>query len=110
MPDSTSSGCPLDASTRATYTRIRGVDAFDRVMKNLERLAHLKDDLGVTRPLVSLWFTALQDNVEEVPGLLPSRSGSGRRASTSNASSTMASASRPRNNRCMAGFTTARPS
>lgn len=61
----------LDASTRATYTRIRGVDAFDRVMENLEQLAHLKGDLGVTRPLVSLWFTALQDNVEEVPGLLP---------------------------------------
>ncbi len=55
----------LDASTRATYTRIRGVDAFDRVMENLEQLAHLKGDLGVTRPLVSLWFTALQDNVEE---------------------------------------------
>ena len=36
----------LDASTRATYARIRGVDALDRVLDNLERLARLKGELG----------------------------------------------------------------
>jgi len=59
----------LDASTPATYQRIRGVDAFDRVLENLEQLAHLKRELGLARPLVSLWFTALKDNIEEIPGL-----------------------------------------
>lgn len=59
----------LDASTPATYARIRGVDAFDRVLENLEQLAHLKRELGIARPLVSLWFTALKDNIEEIPGL-----------------------------------------
>jgi MoaA/NifB/PqqE/SkfB family radical SAM enzyme len=61
----------LDASTRATYARIRGVDAFDRILENLEHLAHLKGELAVARPLVSLWFTALKDNIEEIPGLVP---------------------------------------
>ena len=61
----------LDGSTRATYARIRGVDAFDRVMGNLEQLASLKEALQVSRPIVSLWFTALRDNVEEIPGLVP---------------------------------------
>ncbi len=61
----------LDGSTRATYARIRGVDAFDRVVRNLEQLASLKNELHASRPLVSLWFTALRDNIEEIPGLVP---------------------------------------
>ena len=61
----------LDASTRDTYARIRGVDAFDRVAANLERLAAVKGAHDVVRPRVSLWFTALKDNIEEIPGLVP---------------------------------------
>jgi MoaA/NifB/PqqE/SkfB family radical SAM enzyme len=61
----------LDASTAATYHRIRGVDAFDRVVRNLEGLGRLKATLEVSHPAVSLWFTALRDNIEEVPGLVP---------------------------------------
>jgi MoaA/NifB/PqqE/SkfB family radical SAM enzyme len=61
----------LDASSRDTYARIRGVDAFDKVVENLERLAALKGDLAAPRPLVSLWLTALKDNLDEIPGLVP---------------------------------------
>jgi len=61
----------LDGSTRATYARIRGVDAFDRVVDNLVELAGLKAELGTSRPAVSLWFTAMRDNIEEIPGLVP---------------------------------------
>jgi radical SAM protein with 4Fe4S-binding SPASM domain len=61
----------LDASSRETYARIRGVDAFDRVVENLERLAALKRDLAAPRPVVSLWLTALKDNLDEIPGLVP---------------------------------------
>jgi MoaA/NifB/PqqE/SkfB family radical SAM enzyme len=61
----------LDASTPATYARIRGVDAFDKVVRNLEALHGLKTERGVARPAVSLWFTALRDNIEEIPGLVP---------------------------------------
>jgi MoaA/NifB/PqqE/SkfB family radical SAM enzyme len=61
----------LDASTPATYARIRGVDALDKVVRNLEALRGLKAGLGAARPAVSLWFTALRDNIEEIPGLIP---------------------------------------
>jgi len=61
----------LDASTPETYARVRGVDAFDRVVGNLRRLARLKTERGVSRPIVSLWFTALRDNIEEIAGLVP---------------------------------------
>ncbi len=61
----------LDASTRATYARIRGVDAFDKVVENLERLAALRRELGAPHPRVSLWLTALRDNIDEIPGLVP---------------------------------------
>lgn len=61
----------LDASSRDTYARIRGVDAFDKVVENLERLAALKGGLAAPRPLVSLWLTALKDNIDEIPGLVP---------------------------------------
>jgi MoaA/NifB/PqqE/SkfB family radical SAM enzyme len=61
----------LDASTSATYARVRGVDAFDRVIGNLERLAASKAALAAPRPRVSLWFTALKDNIAEIPGLVP---------------------------------------
>jgi MoaA/NifB/PqqE/SkfB family radical SAM enzyme len=61
----------LDASSRDTYARIRGVDAFDRVVENLERLAALKVELATPRPMVSLWLTALKDNIDEIPGLVP---------------------------------------
>ena len=61
----------LDASTRATYARIRGVDAFNRVVENLERLAGDKRARAASQPRVSLWFTALKDNIDEIPGLVP---------------------------------------
>ncbi|HTY76230.1 MAG TPA: radical SAM protein [Candidatus Bathyarchaeia archaeon] len=60
----------VDASTRETYARIRGVDAFDRVVENLERLAELKGATGAAHPVVSLWLTALKDNLDEIPGLV----------------------------------------
>lgn len=61
----------LDASTPATYARIRGADAFDKVVANLARLDARKRERDVAHPRVSLWFTAMTDNLEEVPGLVP---------------------------------------
>lgn len=61
----------LDGTTAATYARVRGVDALARVTRNLERFAALKRSAGAARPQVSLWFTALRENIEEIPGLPP---------------------------------------
>jgi len=61
----------LDGTTAATYARVRGVDAFAKVVENLERLVAMKRAEAAARPRVSLWFTALRDNIEEIPGLVP---------------------------------------
>jgi len=69
----------LDATTPETYARVRGVDAFDRVVANLEAFAALRRETAGAVPRVSLWFTALRDNIEEIPGLVPlaTRAGAG---------------------------------
>ena len=61
----------LDATTAPTYARIRGVDALDKVVANLEGLAEAKRRAGSAHPRVTLWFTALKDNIEEIPALVP---------------------------------------
>ncbi len=61
----------FDASTAASYARVRGADAFHKVVTNLQRLSALKKERGVTHPRVSLWFTVMKDNLEEIPGLVP---------------------------------------
>jgi len=61
----------LDATTPGTYARVRGVDAYQKVVANLEALAEAKRDARADRPRVSLWFTGLKDNVEEIAGLVP---------------------------------------
>jgi MoaA/NifB/PqqE/SkfB family radical SAM enzyme len=61
----------LDATTPETYARVRGVNAFTKVIDNLEAFARLRRDRAARRPRVSLWFTALRDNIDEIPGLVP---------------------------------------
>ena len=61
----------LDATTPATYARVRGVDAYQRVVANLEALVQAKRDARADGPHVSLWFTGLKDNIEEIAGLVP---------------------------------------
>jgi MoaA/NifB/PqqE/SkfB family radical SAM enzyme len=57
----------MDAATRATYRRIRGVDQFDRVVDNVRRLMQIARELGRATPRVSLWFTASRANLDELP-------------------------------------------
>src|SRR5258708_29680806 len=59
------------ARGRGTLVGVGGGDAFDKVEENLERLAALKAELAAPCPLVSLWLTALKDNIDEIPGLVP---------------------------------------
>jgi len=56
----------LDAATAATYARIRGIDAFDTVIENLGRFASLHN---AGRPRLSFWFTAMRENLNELPVL-----------------------------------------
>ena len=56
----------LDAATRQTYRRLRGVDQFDRVVANVRRLVELARELDRSLPRVSLWFTASRANLDEL--------------------------------------------
>jgi MoaA/NifB/PqqE/SkfB family radical SAM enzyme len=60
----------MDAATNATFQKIRGVDCFERVTANVARLVALQREMGHAAPRVSLWFTASQANVEELPGFV----------------------------------------
>jgi MoaA/NifB/PqqE/SkfB family radical SAM enzyme len=60
----------MDAATRDTYRRLRGVDQFDRVVENVRRLREQERDLGRASPRVSLWFTASRANLDELPAFV----------------------------------------
>jgi MoaA/NifB/PqqE/SkfB family radical SAM enzyme len=58
----------LDAASAATYARIRGIDAFERVVDHVRRYAGQLGRDG--RPRLSLWFTTMRENLSELPGLV----------------------------------------
>ena len=60
----------MDAATRETYTKIRGVDQFDRVCRNIGALLALQQQRGYTTPRVSMWFTTLKANLDELPAFI----------------------------------------
>jgi MoaA/NifB/PqqE/SkfB family radical SAM enzyme len=58
----------LDAATAATYARIRGINAFDKVVDNVRRFAVRLGDSQ--RPQLSLWTMAMRENLDELPALV----------------------------------------
>ncbi|HEY7833675.1 MAG TPA: radical SAM protein [Ktedonobacterales bacterium] len=59
----------MDGATPATYARVRGVNekALPHIAANLKRFTALQREMGATRPAASLWFTAMRENIEELP-------------------------------------------
>ena len=60
----------MDGATRETYDKIRGVDQFDRVVGNVSHLLDLQRKLERETPRVSLWFTAMKANLDELPAFV----------------------------------------
>jgi MoaA/NifB/PqqE/SkfB family radical SAM enzyme len=58
----------LDGATAATYARIRGIDAHDRVLENLYAFEPLARQAG--HPRLSFWLTAMRENLDELPDLV----------------------------------------
>jgi MoaA/NifB/PqqE/SkfB family radical SAM enzyme len=58
----------LDAATAGTYSRIRGVDAFDLVVQNLRLYVPLARE--AQRPRISFWLTVTRENLPEIPALV----------------------------------------
>jgi MoaA/NifB/PqqE/SkfB family radical SAM enzyme len=59
----------IDAAHADLYARIRGVDGFDRVTANVAAFARRVARAG-GGPRLSLWFTAMQTNLSELPDLV----------------------------------------
>jgi MoaA/NifB/PqqE/SkfB family radical SAM enzyme len=62
----------LDGADPVTYGRVRGVNAkaLPHIVANLERFTALQRSLGTEVPVVSLWFTAMRENIAELPGIV----------------------------------------
>jgi len=62
----------LDGATPETYGRVRGVSAktLPKIVRNLAAFTRLQRELGAEHPRVSFWFTAMRENIRELPGLV----------------------------------------
>lgn len=58
----------FDAATPATYKQVRGIAGLAKVKRNVLALMSLTHEVG-SGPKVSLWFTTMRENVEELPGV-----------------------------------------
>ena len=58
-----------DAAHRELYARIRGVDAFDRMADNVGSFVQRVRQSG-RGPRLSFWFTAMRENLTELPEML----------------------------------------
>src|SRR5260370_16965640 len=60
----------MDGATRETYAQVRGVDAFDKIWRNVRGFIDMEEEQQASKPAVSLWFTAMKENLHELPGLI----------------------------------------
>jgi MoaA/NifB/PqqE/SkfB family radical SAM enzyme len=60
----------MDGATRESYARVRGVDAFDKIWRNIRSFVALQQQQHADKPAVSLWFTAMKENLHELPALI----------------------------------------
>lgn len=60
----------MDGSSREMYARVRGVDAFDKIWRNIKAFVTLQREQEASKPAVSLWFTAMRENLPDLPNLI----------------------------------------
>lgn len=60
----------MDGASRETYAKVRGVDAFDKIWRNMRAFRALQKAQDSKKPVVSLWFTAMRENLHELPALI----------------------------------------
>jgi len=60
----------MDGATRETYAHVRGVDAFEKIWRNIKAFVELQKAQNAEKPAVSLWFTAMRENLGELSQLI----------------------------------------
>lgn len=67
----------MDGSNREMYALVRGVDAFDKIWRNIKVFIALQRTQEASKPAVSLWFTAMRENLPDLPHLIELAAASG---------------------------------
>ncbi len=62
--------CSIDGADAATYAAIRGADLLPKIIEGLGGLAATKQRLGASKPDISIWCVATQENLRELPDLV----------------------------------------
>lgn len=60
----------LDSATPETYEKVRGANMFSKIIENVRNLQEIKQEHGVSHPRVSVWITALRENLHELHDLI----------------------------------------
>ncbi len=60
----------MDGASRETYAHVRGVDAFDKIWRNVRAFIKQQKAQQASKPALSLWFTAMRENLHELPALI----------------------------------------
>lgn len=60
----------FDAATPATYRRIRGADVLPRIIRNVAAFTLRRAQRGEAAPVLTVWATAVRENLEELPDLV----------------------------------------
>src|SRR3954451_2755028 len=60
----------LDAANAKTYLAVRGVDFFNRILKNVRAFRELQEREGHEKPRVSAWLTGLKETIIELPAFV----------------------------------------
>lgn len=60
----------IDGATAATYERIRVRAHYERVVRNLERLLAMREQLGSKLPRIHLVMVIMKQNLHELPALV----------------------------------------
>lgn len=60
----------MDGASREMYARVRGVDAFDKIWRNVTAFVAMQKEQNAQKPAMSLWFTAMRENLQELPNLI----------------------------------------
>jgi MoaA/NifB/PqqE/SkfB family radical SAM enzyme len=62
--------CSIDGAQDATYAAIRGADLLPKIIEGLRGLVATKQRLGASKPDLSIWCVATQENLRELPDLV----------------------------------------
>src|SRR5262249_59528072 len=57
----------LDASNAASYSKIRGKNYFNRILRNVSSFRAMQEREGHDRPKASAWLTGLRETIAELP-------------------------------------------